>query len=88
MLFKESVCNTVALHYLNMLQLARKPEFISMEAASAILYTSLTAWSALKITGGLIITSPVNKRVLVLGSSGGVGQAAIQLLHAWGAQVS
>lgn len=58
-----------------------------MEEASAILYTSLTAWSALKISGGLIITPPKNKRVLVLGASGGVGNAAVQLLHAWDAKV-
>ncbi|XKL62145.1 hypothetical protein PGB90_001980 [Kerria lacca] len=67
--------------------LIKKPKFISMEKASAILYTSLTAWCALKISGSLIISPPKNKRVLILGASGGVGQSAIQLLHAWGSQV-
>lgn len=59
-----------------------------MEEASAILYTSLTAWSALKISGGLLLTPASGKRVLVLGASGGVGHAAVQLLHAWGAKVN
>lgn len=58
-----------------------------MEEASGILYTSMTAWSALKISGGLILAPPRNKRVLVLGASGGVGNAAVQLLHAWDANV-
>ncbi len=69
------------------LQLAKKPDFLSMEQASAVMYTSLTAWSALKISGGLILSPSRNKRVLVIGGSGGVGNAAIQLLHAWGAKV-
>lgn len=48
----------------------------------------MTAWSALKVTGGLCLSPPKGKRVLILGGSGGVGTAALQLLKAWGAQVS
>lgn len=57
-----------------------------IEAAS-ILYAGLTAWSALWITGGLsykmIVATKINRRVLIMGGSGGVGTLAIQLLKAW-----
>ncbi|XP_065213648.1 reticulon-4-interacting protein 1 homolog, mitochondrial-like [Planococcus citri] len=66
---------------------AKKPDFLSMEQASGILYTALTAWSALKISGNFIVVSPKDKRILVLGASGGVGSVAVQMLNAWGAQV-
>lgn len=72
---------------MNHAKVAKKPDFLSMEQASGIMYTSLTAWSALKISGNLIVISPKHKRVLVLGGSGGVGSTAIQMLNAWGAQV-
>lgn len=58
-----------------------------MEAAS-IPYAAMTAWSALKVTGDLCLSPPKANRVLILGGSGGVGTAAVQLLKAWGAQVS
>ena len=60
--------------------------------ASSMLYSGLTAWSALWYTGGLCyklnFTPQMNKRVLVLGGSGGVGTLAIQLLKAWRMQVN
>jgi len=56
--------------------------------AGSIPYAAMTAWSALKVTGDLCLSTPKGKRVLILGGSGGVGAAAIQLLKAWGAQVS
>jgi len=56
--------------------------------AGSIPYAAVTAWSALKVTGDLCLSTPTGKRVLILGGSGGVGAAAIQLLKAWGAQVS
>ena len=52
-----------------------------------MLYAAATAWSALKITGDLCLTSAKNKNVLVLGGSGGVGSQAIQMLKSWGANV-
>lgn len=62
-----------------------------MEAAS-ILYAGLTAWSALWYTGGLSLTSAlttkIDRPVLVLGASGGVGTLAVQLLKAWNISVS
>ncbi|KAG7199587.1 hypothetical protein KM043_014193 [Ampulex compressa] len=64
----------------------RPPNLSYIEAAS-ILYAGLTAWSALWITGGLCYKTAVstrrNRRILVLGGSGGVGTLAIQLLKAW-----
>jgi len=51
------------------------------------LYTGLTAWSALKVAGGLFILEAADKNVLVIGGSGGVGNCAIQLLKQWGAKV-
>lgn len=51
------------------------------------MYTGLTAWSALKVTGGLFVLPSKGKRVLVLGASGGVGTVAVQLLKAWEAEV-
>jgi NADPH:quinone reductase-like Zn-dependent oxidoreductase len=48
----------------------------------------MTAWSTLKVTGDLCLSPAKGKRMLILGGSGGVGTAAIQLLKAWGAQVS
>ncbi|KAL6255121.1 hypothetical protein P5V15_013451 [Pogonomyrmex californicus] len=60
---------------------------LSHVEAASILYAGLTAWSALWITGGLYyktaIVTKLNRRVLVMGGSGGVGTLAIQLLKAW-----
>lgn len=40
----------------------------------------MTAWSALFLAANMIIRQKKGLRVLVLGGSGGVGTAAIQLL--------
>lgn len=69
------------------LQVHRKPEKLKDSEASCLLYAGLTAWSALKITGELMVLSPQGRSVLVLGASGGVGSLAVQMLNAWGAQV-
>lgn len=47
----------------------------------------MTAWSALFITGELLLRSAENIRVLVIGASGGVGTVAVQMLRFRGAQV-
>ncbi|XP_001600089.1 reticulon-4-interacting protein 1 homolog, mitochondrial [Nasonia vitripennis] len=68
-----------------------RPKNLSYIEAASILYAGLTAWSALWYTGGLCyktaFATQMNKRVLVLGGSGGVGTLAIQLLKAWNMQV-
>lgn len=58
-----------------------------MEAGS-VLYTAVTAWSALKLTGDMFLLPARGKKVLVIGGSGGVGVMAVQLLKAWGAEVN
>ncbi|KAK7869782.1 hypothetical protein R5R35_008315 [Gryllus longicercus] len=64
-----------------------KPKILTRIEAGSMPYTAMTAWSSLKITGDLMLTSAKTKKVLVLGSSGGVGTMAVQLLKIWGAQV-
>lgn len=58
-----------------------------MEEAASIMYAAVTAWSALRITGDLLITGARGKRILVLGAAGGVGSVAVQMAKAWGAEV-
>ncbi|XP_012537852.1 reticulon-4-interacting protein 1, mitochondrial [Monomorium pharaonis] len=68
-----------------------RPRKLSHIEAASILYAGLTAWSALWITGGLCyktaLITKLNRRVLVMGGSGGVGTLAIQLLKAWNMHV-
>lgn len=69
-----------------------KPENVTAVEAASIPYAGLTAWSSLWITGGicyktLLRNTRMNKPVLVLGGSGGVGTLAIQLLKAWNFKV-
>nr|CAD7401812.1 unnamed protein product [Timema poppensis] len=67
--------------------LHKKPSNLTSVEAGSMLYTSVTAWAALKVSGDLLFLPSRGKRVLVLGGSGGVGTAAIQMLRAWGAHV-
>lgn len=68
-----------------------RPRKLSCIEAASILYAGMTAWSALWFTGGLYyktaIVTRMNRRVLVMGGSGGVGTLAIQLLKAWNMHV-
>ncbi|CAG2179704.1 unnamed protein product, partial [Oppiella nova] len=68
--------------------LCEKPSNISTVESAAIPYVGLTAWSALQTIGGLNDRNSYNKRALVLGGTGGVGNIAIQLLKSWGAHVT
>lgn len=72
---------------INKCMINHKPKNLTHNEAGSLLYTAVTAWSSLKITGDLYLTSAAGKKVLILGGSGGVGTMAIQLLKAWGAQV-
>lgn len=65
-----------------------KPKSLSHTEAASLPYVILTAWAALVHSCGLSKEKCPGKRVLIIGSSGGVGTAAIQLLKAWGAHVT
>ncbi|XP_004082725.2 reticulon-4-interacting protein 1, mitochondrial isoform X1 [Oryzias latipes] len=69
-------------------EISWKPKSLSHTEAAAMPYVAATAWSALVNTGGLSKDKCGNKRILILGGSGGVGTFAIQLLKAWGAHVT
>ena len=63
--------------------LAKRPQSISMEEAAAIPLAGLTAYQALYVAGNLA----EGQKLLILGSSGGVGSFAIQLAKAKGAEI-
>ncbi|KAG8582371.1 hypothetical protein GDO81_008028 [Engystomops pustulosus] len=65
-----------------------KPKSLSHTEAASIPYVTLTAWAALVNSCGLSKEKCPGKRVLILGSSGGIGTSSIQLLKAWGAHVT
>ncbi|KAK9888820.1 hypothetical protein WA026_001043 [Henosepilachna vigintioctopunctata] len=64
-----------------------QPEHLKPTECTSVVYAAMTAWSALFITGGLQFENTKNKRILVLGASGGVGTMAVQLLKTQGVQV-
>lgn len=45
-------------------------------------------WKPFFNKGGLAVLGASGRKVLVLGGAGGVGTSAVQLLQAWGAQVT
>jgi len=65
-----------------------KPSRLSHQEAATIPYVALTAWAALVDKAKMGPDSSRGKRVLVHGGSGGIGSFAIQLLKAWGAEVT
>ncbi|XP_043240954.1 reticulon-4-interacting protein 1 homolog, mitochondrial-like [Amphibalanus amphitrite] len=66
-----------------------KPRSLSHVEAASIPYVAATAWSALVVTGELVSEGTRrDRRVLVCGAAGGVGSLAVQLLKAWGCQVT
>lgn len=74
---------------------SKKPQNLSDVDASAVLYTGLTAWSGLFLTGklggamGALCSNGGGngKKVLVLGAAGGVGSLATQMLLAENVEV-
>lgn len=71
----------------NKCMVEKKPVNLSAIEAASLPYAGVTAWCALKVTGDMYWWSARGRRVLILGGSGGVGTAAIQLLKAWGSCV-
>ncbi|CAH1116802.1 unnamed protein product [Phaedon cochleariae] len=57
-----------------------KPKHLTTTESASLVYSAMTAWSALFIFGNLLFKVKEGLRVLVLGASGGVGNAAVQLL--------
>ncbi|KRT78248.1 hypothetical protein AMK59_6681, partial [Oryctes borbonicus] len=64
-----------------------RPNNVTSIEAASLAYAAMTAWSALYLTGELLFRSVKHAVVLVLGASGGVGTAAVQILKAQGATV-
>ena len=62
---------------------ARKPRSVSWSEAASVPLAATTAWQGLFTHGGL----GRGQRVLIHGSSGGVGHFAVQFAHACGAKV-
>ncbi|XP_053314983.1 reticulon-4-interacting protein 1, mitochondrial [Spea bombifrons] len=69
-------------------EISLKPKSLSDTEAASLPYAILTAWAALVNSCGLKKEKCPGKRVLIIGASGGVGTAAVQLLKAWGAHVT
>ncbi|GAB0091810.1 Reticulon-4-interacting protein 1 [Sergentomyia squamirostris] len=76
--------------------ISHKPQSLSDQEASGVLYAGLTAWSGLFLSGDLGNVcnmlrsggrSEKKKRVLILGASGGVGSMAVQIARYEKAQV-
>ena len=67
---------------------AKKPEGVDHKGAAALPYVASTAYTALVKLAGLNRFNSRGKRVLVHAGTGGVGSFAIQMLKAWGAEVT
>ncbi|CAB3986922.1 reticulon-4-interacting 1, mitochondrial isoform X1 [Paramuricea clavata] len=69
-------------------ELALKPKKLNHIEAASLAYVHLTMWSALCDSGGLTEENAKNKRVFIVGGSGGVGNIGIQVMKEWGAHVT
>ena len=67
---------------------AMKPSNIDHKGAAALPYVASTVYTALVKLAGLNRFNARGKQVLVHAGTGGVGSFAIQLLKAWGAEVT
>ena len=67
---------------------AMKPKNVDHKEAAALPYVASTAYTALVKLAGLNRYNSRGKRVLVHAGTGGVGSFAIQMLKAWGAEVT
>lgn len=69
-------------------RITEKPDNLSHTEAACLPYAGLTAYSAIHRSAGLNNDTSLNKRVLLLGATGGVGIIAGQLLTSYGAIVT
>lgn len=60
-------------------QLCRIPDAVDIAVAGALPVPGVTAWMAVVDLGRIRAVAPTERRVLVLGASGGVGQLAVQI---------
>ena len=67
---------------------ALKPRNIDHKQAASLPYVAASVWTALVTEAGVCPQWVKGKRVLVHGGTGGVGSFAVQLLKAWGAEVT
>ena len=67
---------------------AMKPSSVDHKGAASLPYVASTAYTALVKLTGLNRFNARGKRVLVHAGTGGVGSFAIQMLKAWGAEVT
>lgn len=68
-------------------QVTKVPPNVDLEAAGAMPVAGVTAWMAVVDIGRIAKAPEAERRVLVLGASGGVGQLAVQLARTHGAKV-
>ncbi|XP_026522409.1 reticulon-4-interacting protein 1, mitochondrial isoform X2 [Notechis scutatus] len=69
-------------------EISRKPKCLTHTEAASLPYVGLTTWFAVSNAGGLDADSCLDKRILIIGASGGVGTFAIQLMKAWSGHVT
>ncbi|WP_067844404.1 NAD(P)-dependent alcohol dehydrogenase [Nocardia lijiangensis] len=69
-------------------QLCRIPDSVDIAAAAALPISGVTARMAVVDLGRIRQAQPADRRVLVLGASGGVGQLAVQIAESEGAFVA
>ncbi|MCH9734276.1 MAG: NAD(P)-dependent alcohol dehydrogenase, partial [Actinomycetia bacterium] len=69
-------------------QLCRVPDTVDIAVAAALPVGGVTAWMAVVDLGGIRRVPAAERRVLVLGASGGVGQLAVQIAKLEGAFVA
>jgi NADPH:quinone reductase-like Zn-dependent oxidoreductase len=69
-------------------QLCRVPDQVDIATAAALPIGGVTAWMAVVDLGHIRKVPPSDRRVLVLGASGGVGQLAVQIAKMEGAIVA
>lgn len=69
-------------------EISLKPKSISHAEAAALPFVAATTFSSLVSLGGLSEKITRKKRILIFAGSGGIGSFAIQLMKAWGAEVT